>query len=68
MTLQQDASAAAQALTEAQQRYAQIVGQMSGSGYVGGHIGFGGAGITGVPVTTGFGGIGGVPALTPTRF
>ena len=65
-TLQQDAQTAAQALQEAQNRYSQIVGQMGGSNYMGGSIGYGGAGVIGYPITSPVGGYG-RPSLTPTR-
>lgn len=61
--LSQDAQVASQALSEAQNRYTQVVSQMNGSYYPGGHIGYGGAGYTpAIP----FPGVGGALPTTPT--
>lgn len=67
--LGQDAQVAQQAMQEAQARYQYVTGQMTGSNYSGGTIGYGGAGYTTPYYSAGY--YGGnnttVPALTGTR-
>jgi hypothetical protein len=68
--LGQDALVAQQAMQEAQARYQYVTGQMSGSYYTGGTVGYGGAGYTTPYYTAGYNtGLNNtsVPTLTGTR-
>jgi len=62
----QDAQVASQALGDAQTRYQQVLGQMSGSYYTGGQVGYGGAGYSPVVGFPGYGGGYGYTTPTPT--